>query len=160
MISHATSNFLFYLLFFFLKINQATSSNLYRSYYPHRSSELVSPVCGIFVVHINQILANVHQKCGNFFCWNIIPAKPTLPPQRSLGLILEGNWKVINGSCSRCKDHMLFIAIEIEEIDTDCLGLVMMEGDIWEATDSIYISKSKTLLNPMTLQMTPKEKPH
>ena len=27
----------------------ATSSNLYRSYYPHRSRELVSPVCGIFI---------------------------------------------------------------------------------------------------------------
>ena len=25
-----------------------TASNLYRSYYPHRSRELVSPVCGIF----------------------------------------------------------------------------------------------------------------
>ena len=30
------------------EINHATSSNLYRSYYPHRSRELVSPVCGIF----------------------------------------------------------------------------------------------------------------
>ena len=32
-------------------INHATSSNLYRSYYPHRSRELVSPVCGIFFQH-------------------------------------------------------------------------------------------------------------
>ena len=39
--------FLFIFLFF-SKINHATSSNLYRSYYPHRSRELVSPVCGIF----------------------------------------------------------------------------------------------------------------
>ena len=31
-------------------INHATSSNLYRSYYPHRSRELVSPVCGIFLI--------------------------------------------------------------------------------------------------------------
>ena len=30
------------------KINHATSSNLYRFYYPHWSRELVSPVCGIF----------------------------------------------------------------------------------------------------------------
>ena len=30
------------------QINHATSSNLYWSYYPHRSRELVSPVCGIF----------------------------------------------------------------------------------------------------------------
>ena len=30
------------------QINHATYSNLYRSYYPHRSRELVSPVCGIF----------------------------------------------------------------------------------------------------------------
>ena len=29
-------------------INHATSSNLYRSYYPHRLRELVSPACGIF----------------------------------------------------------------------------------------------------------------
>ena len=29
-------------------MNHASSSNLYRSYYPHRSRELVSPVCGIF----------------------------------------------------------------------------------------------------------------
>ena len=33
---------------FFLKINHATSSNLYRFFYPHRLRELVSPVCGIF----------------------------------------------------------------------------------------------------------------
>ena len=32
----------------FIKINHATSSKLYRSYYPHRTRELVSPVCGIF----------------------------------------------------------------------------------------------------------------
>ena len=50
--------------------------------------------------------------------------------------------------------------IKIEEISTDCLGLVMMEGGTWEATDSIYISKSATLLNPMTFRMTPKGKPH
>ena len=30
-------------------MNHATSSNLYRSYYPHWSRELVSPVCGIFL---------------------------------------------------------------------------------------------------------------
>ena len=30
------------------KKNYATSSNLYWSYYSHRSRELVSPVCGIF----------------------------------------------------------------------------------------------------------------
>ena len=29
-------------------INHATSSNLYQSYYLHRSRDLVSPVCGIF----------------------------------------------------------------------------------------------------------------
>ena len=34
--------------FIFFKINHTTSSNLYRFYYPHRSRELVSPVCGIF----------------------------------------------------------------------------------------------------------------
>ena len=38
-----------YPFFFFLKkINHGSSSNLYRSYHPHRSRELVSPVCGIF----------------------------------------------------------------------------------------------------------------
>ena len=31
-------------------INHGTSSNLYWAYYPHRSRELVSPVCGIFNV--------------------------------------------------------------------------------------------------------------
>ena len=31
------------------KKNQPTSSNLYGSYYPHRSRELVSPVCGFFL---------------------------------------------------------------------------------------------------------------
>ena len=34
---------------FFFLINHATSRNLYWSYYPHRSRELVSPVCGIFL---------------------------------------------------------------------------------------------------------------
>ena len=37
------------LLFIFFEINHKTSSNLYWSYYPHRSRELVSPVCGIFL---------------------------------------------------------------------------------------------------------------
>ena len=32
----------------FFDINHATSSNLNQSYYPHRSRELVSPVCGFF----------------------------------------------------------------------------------------------------------------
>ena len=32
-------------IFFCLQINHATSSNWYRFYYPHRSRELVSPVC-------------------------------------------------------------------------------------------------------------------
>ena len=34
------------------KINHATSSNLYRLYYPNRSRELVSPVCGIFILRV------------------------------------------------------------------------------------------------------------
>ena len=50
--------------------------------------------------------------------------------------------------------------IKIEEISTDCLGLFMMEGGTWEATDSIYISKSAILLNPMAFRMTPKGKLH
>ena len=33
-----------------MKNHAATSSKLYRSYYPHRSRELVSPVCGIFAI--------------------------------------------------------------------------------------------------------------
>ena len=36
--------------FDFFDINHATSSNLNLSYYPHRSREFVSPVCGIFLV--------------------------------------------------------------------------------------------------------------
>ena len=50
--------------------------------------------------------------------------------------------------------------IKIEEISTDCLGLVMMQGVTWEANDSIYILKSETLQNPMKFRMTPKGKPH
>ena len=42
----------------------------------------------------------------------------------------------------------------------DRLGLVMMQGGSWEATDSIYNSISETLQNSMTFRMTPKEKPH
>ena len=38
----------FFQFVLFFEINHATSSNLYWSYYPHRSRELVSPVCGIF----------------------------------------------------------------------------------------------------------------
>ena len=38
-----------YFSFSFFEINHATSLNLYRSYYPHRSRELVSPVCGISI---------------------------------------------------------------------------------------------------------------
>ena len=34
--------------FLVLKINHATSPKLYRSYYPHRSRDSLSPVCGIF----------------------------------------------------------------------------------------------------------------
>ena len=34
---------------FFLLLH-TTSRNLYRSYYPHRSRELMSPVCGIFKI--------------------------------------------------------------------------------------------------------------
>ena len=59
-----------------------------------------------------------------------------------------------------CSVHNWIGQIEIEEIGTDCLGLIMMQGGTWEATDSIYISKSETLLNPMTFRMTPNEKPH
>ena len=43
---------------FFFKTNHATSSNLYRSYYPHQSRKLVSPVCGIFFNGVN-------------FCWGV-----------------------------------------------------------------------------------------
>ena len=50
--------------------------------------------------------------------------------------------------------------IKIVEISIDCLGLVMMQGGTWEATDSIYISKSKILQNSMTFRMTLKGKPH
>ena len=36
-------------------INHATSSNLYWSYYPHRAREVVSPVCGIFLVQFTAV---------------------------------------------------------------------------------------------------------
>ena len=46
---HPPTNFLdstqILLTAIFLKINHATSSNLYHFYYPHRSRELVSPLC-------------------------------------------------------------------------------------------------------------------
>ena len=41
---------------FFKKINRATSSNLYWFYYPHRSRELVSPVCRIFFYNMKCLL--------------------------------------------------------------------------------------------------------
>ena len=76
-------------------INHATSSNLYRSFYPHRSRQLVSPVCGIFLydIHIFKlkdvlrktkaallVLAcgiNGPKKCepGFFFC-HLLPLLP------------------------------------------------------------------------------------
>ena len=34
---------------YFFLINHATSPKLYRSYYPHRSRDSLSPVCGIFI---------------------------------------------------------------------------------------------------------------
>ena len=37
-------------------VNHATSPKLYRSYYPHRSRELVSPVCGIFFFKFVHVL--------------------------------------------------------------------------------------------------------
>ena len=39
-----------YFFVFFIKTNHPTSPKLYRSYYPHRPRELVSPVCGIFLI--------------------------------------------------------------------------------------------------------------
>ena len=41
------------------KEKKTTSLNLYWSYYPHRSRELVSPVCGIFFVshHLSWLLS-------------------------------------------------------------------------------------------------------
>ena len=52
--------YIYFILDFFFEINHATSSNLYRSYYPHRSRELVSPVCGIFIwkLYIITVLDN------------------------------------------------------------------------------------------------------
>ena len=38
-----------------LKINHATSPKLYRSYYPHRLRDSLSPVCGIFLVVIAEV---------------------------------------------------------------------------------------------------------
>ena len=54
----------FYFFYFFL-INHATSSNLYRSYYPHQSRELVSPVCGIFCCHLYQYVYQVYLVFNN-----------------------------------------------------------------------------------------------
>ena len=59
--NYAISQFIYLFIYFYeinhttykknynnnLKINHTTSSNLYWSYYPHRSRELVSPVCKI-----------------------------------------------------------------------------------------------------------------
>ena len=39
-----------FLNIFLKKINHATSQKLYRSYYPHRSRDSLSPVCGIFLL--------------------------------------------------------------------------------------------------------------
>ena len=52
-------------LYIDILINHATSSNLYRSYYPHRSRELVSPVCGIFSEHFPPMSGTL------FFFWQI-----------------------------------------------------------------------------------------
>ena len=46
-----------------IKINHATSSNLYRSYYPHRSRELVSPVCGIFLGKSGIFICQLFRRC-------------------------------------------------------------------------------------------------
>ena len=48
------------------KINNTTSSNLYWSYYPHRSKELVSPVCGIFLEYVQKVMIRRGQH--DFFC--------------------------------------------------------------------------------------------
>ena len=42
--------FFYFFFYFFLKINHATSPKLYWSYYPHRSRDSLSPVCGIFFI--------------------------------------------------------------------------------------------------------------
>ena len=46
----SSNKFYIYIFFFsfFFQINHATSPKLYRSYDPHRSRDLMSPVCGIF----------------------------------------------------------------------------------------------------------------
>ena len=50
-------------------INHANSSNLYRSYYPHPSRELVSPVCGIFTRDITEYkcIVNCFEVSSNGF---------------------------------------------------------------------------------------------
>ena len=62
---------------FFFEINHATSSNLYRSYYPHRSRDALSPVCGIFLRHVEKSQrGNLFTK-SQFFKW-VYPMKMSL----------------------------------------------------------------------------------
>ena len=46
---NSAKKFLSTSFFIFLKINHATFPKLYRSYYPHRSRNYLSPVCRIFL---------------------------------------------------------------------------------------------------------------
>ena len=48
-------------------LNHATSPKLYRSYYPHWSRELLSPVCGIFFTN-SSISVGV---CGCISVWSV-----------------------------------------------------------------------------------------
>ena len=45
---------------------------MYRSYYPHRSRELVSPVCGIFLLYVDLVNLKLHWAqhiyCKSFIC--------------------------------------------------------------------------------------------
>ena len=41
------------------KKNHASSQKLYRTYYPHRSRDSVSPVCGIFVSYLKVSVKNI-----------------------------------------------------------------------------------------------------
>ena len=46
----------FFLINLRIKINNATSPKLYWSYYPHRSRDSLSPVCGIFFLILSALL--------------------------------------------------------------------------------------------------------
>ena len=123
--------FIFFFLLFFFKINHATSSNLYRFYYPHRSRELVSPVCGIFIKIYGvkgQLSRTYFREMESFFSSNFVTqyfVDIFSEPQKSLFTNKFMNCSIFNKTSQ--KIDLVYLFINITGIKAQLSGSSFME---------------------------------